>query len=305
MVTCHVLKKFEYCAWGYFIVPVKIRGTKIKISCKSRDIAPLLSADRLSSAYLSVWMGYAIICSGEQFFLARPNREGEPQWYMLSGIGAHPGDRRAFRYSDKAEEGYHIHKEAHSLAEGEVISLKAENGKTLYFVEKAGKKYAVYPTEERIGGSLLPADITVSDGRLLCFSAGGEIFLFNNDIQELSYSTQEYYSFDGHAPVYLIRTHFDRAGLPVSEKSSEGESLYLKIKSTETIPLTVTVSTDKGRSSFHKLITRPSEHNACRILKIPERAHGWIEKQIEIRADEYASPFALCSMAYKYQVNKN
>ena len=29
------------------------------------------------------------------------------------------------------------------------------------------------------------------------------------------------------------------------------------------------------------------------------------EKQIEIRADEYASPFALCSMAYKYQVNKN
>ena len=274
----------------------------------SEDILPHLCSESIAGAHLSVWQGYALICCGERILLCHRKRgESDCDWYILSGIGGHSGDRRVFRYSSEAEDGYSIHQKPDTRAEGEAISLKTEEGKTVYFVEEKGKKYAVYPTEERYGGSLLPAEITVSDGQLLAFSAEGGIYLFNNGGQGdgLSEHSKSYYSFDGHAPVYLIRTEYDSIGLPVGEKSSEGESLYLKIKAPRAIPLTVTVSTDKGVASIQRLTALPSEHNGCRILKVSERAHGWIEKQIEIEVSEYGSPFTLCSMAYKYRGNNN
>ena len=104
--------------------------------------------------------------------------------------------------------------------------------------------------------------------------------------------------------VSFTKTSNDRAGLPVSEKSSDGESLYLKLKAKFPLPLNLTVNTDKGMASRHSLTVSASTDRDSRIINLAERTHGWIEKQIEIKVDEYASPLTLCSLAYKYQISK-
>ena len=195
--------------------------------------------------------------------------------------------------------------------------VKDEKGKLIYYVEIGGKKYSVYPTSERCGGDFSPAETVVSDGKLLCFSTREGIFLFNNDMRGADVGDGEgmlhphFYSFDGHAPSYIIATAYDSVGLPVTEKTSVGESLYLKLKGPGKRSLTVTVMTDRGPASKQSLSALP---HSCReyggkerasIIGIQERAHRWIEKQIIIEGGEFASPFGICSMAFKYQPKEN
>jgi hypothetical protein len=215
--------------------------------------------------------------------------------------------------------------------ESEVISLRLEGGKNIFYAEEDGKKYSVYPTEERFGGNLMPAEILISDGELLCFASCGEIFLFNNDMRgvapeeiksEKNFDEKEYerlygnkihpgfYSFMGHAPSYVIATAYDSCGLLATENSSSGESLCLKLKIPKKTSLTVSVITNKGIATKQTLTAVPCcEKNegyekGIGIIGLTERAHGWLEKQIIIEGNEFSSPFGLCALAFKYQLKE-
>ena len=114
-----------------------------------------------------------------------------------------------------------------------------------------------------------------------------------------------FYSFDGHRAEYLIVTEFDDADLPFTEKSSVGESLRLKIITEQPLSLSVRVITDRGEAS-RQTISLPSYIMGDfgpipTVIGVSERAHGWLQKQIVIKADEFSSPLALCSIAFKFQ----
>ena len=111
----------------------------------------------------------------------------------------------------------------------------------------------------------------------------------------------DYHSFDNHAPRDVIATDYDDLGVPMCEKSADGDSLFLKIKSRGDIPLTVRVNTEKGEVARQNITALPSTHNQSGIVKMAERARGFTEKQIVIESSEYSSPFSLCSMAVKFQ----
>lgn len=302
---------------------------KTGLSHRSAEIEPMLTREDIYTAKLCLWKGYAVIGCGERIYLGdRRGSDKEYGWYFLAGIGSHSGDRRVYRYSDTAPEGYFAHRSAHAPAESEVISLTREDGEAIFYTEEGGKKYSVYPTDERWGGNLLPAENLLSDGELLCFTTDEGIFLFNSDMRGTpperlrssdDFNEKEYerlygrvihpdfYSFDGHAPSYIIATEYDDCGLPLTEKTSVGRSLFLRVKAPRGTPLTVSVLTDGKTASIQRLIAPPHNDRQYEwecptgLISLTERANGWVEKQIVIESREFASPFGLCSLAFKYQ----
>ena len=313
---------------GLFAIESPIKE-EARLVCRSREIEPMLLREDIPSAKLGFWRGYAVIGCGKSIYLGDTrSADRNYDWYFITDVGAYCGDKRVYRYSPSADEGCLAHKLTHGIAEGEIISRMLETGSTIYYTEENGKKYSVYPTDERMGGSLIPAENLLSDGELLCFSADGSILIFNNDMRGVAgdeivnlpwYDPEEYeklygnkirpelYSFDGHAPHYVISTAYDCCGLPINEKTSIGESLFLKIKSPVKAALTVVVNTDKGKTTRQTVTALPHfsdgygyKNQTC-IVRATERAHGWLEKQIILEGNEFCSPFGLCSIAFKYQ----
>lgn len=269
----------------------------------SDDIEPQLSEEDIHSASLTVWGGYVAIGCGRRIYLLDRRNGG---WYFLSDVGSYKGDRRVFRYSKEAEEGYSAHKHTHGKAEGQVISLTLEDGKVIYYTEELGRKYSVYPTDEREGGDFSPAEKLFSDRKLLCFTTPDGLFIFNSDLPPWA---EGKYSFDGHAAEYAVVTNPDDCGLPMTEKASVGESLMLKIKTARRTPLTVSILTDGESESRQRIAIPPSEKGSAytggfQRITVAERIHGWTEKQIVIEGKEFDSPIALSSLVFKYLITE-
>ena len=270
-----------------------------KLTKRSEAIEPLLIKEDLSSATLTCWRSYVAIGVENHIYLLDRRGGG---WYLLADIGSHIDDRRVFRYSPEAEEGYLAHKHTHEKAEREVISLASEDDKILYYTEEMGNKYSVYPTSEREGGELCSIRSLFSEGNLLCFKTSTDLLIFNSDMED---STPGKYSFECHAAKYLIVTEADNCGLPMTEKTSVGESLNLKIRAEKKTVIGVSILKDGCTASCQRIVIPKSENEAIfiknqRNVRVAERIQGWISKQIVIEGTAFDSPIALSSISFKY-----
>ena len=117
---------------------------------------------------------------------------------------------------------------------------------------------------------------------------------------------KSFYSFDHHTPKYLIATCYDDCGNPFNKKSAIGQSLRLKIRAGGQGSLRVKINTDSERNLIHTIRLFPSEgidtcyEASVSSISIAEKAHLFGEKQVVIEAENYCSPIAFHSLAFRY-----
>ena len=200
-----------------------------------------------------------------------------------------------------------------------------------------GKKYSVYRTGERVGGVFSPATVALGVGELLFFGTeSGALMLFNNDMrgvppEEISsaydFDKEEYkrtmgarihpyfYSFDGHAVRYAIQTPYDDCGIPHLTKSTVKHSLVMRCKSASSATVRCEVGTESsnyseltsfpgGKLSFAEMDLGALSLSTAdyHTLPIAEKEKRWVQKQITVYSEGYASPIAVSAIAYRYTV---
>ena len=304
------------------------------IITRSSNVNPRLLSEDLSTASLAVWRGYLCVSVGGNIDLADSRQtfggEGgtEYEWYILTGIGSYRGDERVYRYSPFGENGLSVHKNTDGRVDATVLSSSAD-GKTLYYTEEDGVRYAVYPTEEMMGGEFSAARYLVSVSDRLIFGTGtGVISIFNDDMRgELPPGREGdepipkgslhpyFYSFDRHAPRYAVMSARDNCGMPHLAKDTVKHSLTMKLRAIGKGSFRCEVFSDgkgylelcrfpSGDLGFSGLDFSNMTLQTEEVYTVPlaERAKRWVEKQIALYTDEYESPFGIYSIAYRFKV---
>lgn len=260
----------------------------------------------------------------------------EYEWYFLSDIGTYKNDRRVYRYASTEREGFTPHKLPSAVAEGEIFS-ELIGTDTVYYVKDGSVRYEVLPTEEFTGGEFSPAvELLGIYGYLIFGTRSGDVCVFNNDKRGVpperiaslpDFDAEEYsakmsrrihtdfYSFAGHAPRYALKTAFDNCSIAHLTKSTVKGSLTLKCRAFTKSRLVCEVGTDisgyKETTSFpgtdfdfSSLDFSFFSSNTSQSFSVPiaEREKGWIEKQITLYSDEFASPFGIYSINYRFTV---
>ncbi len=265
-------------------------------------------------------------------------KEGTPEyeWYFLSGIGGYKNDKTVYKYASYANDGFFVHEKCDEIANGEIMSVY-DGEKYIYYVFENDKNYEVYPTEEKQGGEFSPASQILSLGNLLFFSdTKGGLYVFNNDKRGIAPpSTSDlsgfdiedykntfarrihpyYYSFNSHAPRYAIKTAKDNCGIPHLLKNTVKKSLVLKCRVVASGNLCCEVGTEND--GYFEICTFPNRDlvfadmdfssfclstNDIYTVPIAEKAKGWIEKQITLYSEKFASPFGIYTIAYRFFV---
>lgn len=318
---------------------------KLQVRCRSRKINPRLICESAQDIKLAEWRGYLVVSVGSRMYLGDSRAKFdsgdsfEYEWYYLNGIGSHKGGDRVFRYLDAFRDGYTVHEAIDQPTSFPIHSATTDYIDYYYFAydKDSGKKYPVYPTEERTGGRFYEASAILTLGELLYFgTTSGEFCVFNNDkrgvappqIQNLSdFDEEEYkakfkrrihsdfYSFDNRPVRYVASTTLDDCGHPHLKKSSVRNSLVIKCKNFEESKIKVSVSTDTSAPkslaefsgsafSFNDLNFLPfsPETSAYSIIALPEAERGWIEKRITVSSDSFGSPLGIYSIAYRYKI---
>ncbi len=262
----------------------------------------------------------------------------EYEWYYLKGIGTYKNDSRVYRYSSTAHEGFLTHPNISEAANGTVYSTVTEGGETVYYVSpEADLRYEVTPTEEFSGGDFSPAcELLSIYGYLIFGTQSGDVCVFNNDkrgvppkrLEALAdFDAEEYrekmgrrihtdfYSFANHAPRYALITANDNCGLPHLTKNTVKNSLTVKCRAFSSSKLICEVGTDRsgyrettsfpgGELDFTALDFGTLSANTSSSFTVPigEHEKGWVEKQLAFYSDEYASPFGIYSITYRFTV---
>lgn len=288
--------------------------------------------------YLVLLAGENIYLADSRSTFTHPTGGVEYEWYYLSGIGTYKNDSAVYRYSSTSHEGFLTHPSIAERAEGVVYSTETEGGERVYYVSDDGEtRYEVTPTEELSGGDFSPAcELFSIYGYLFFGTESGDVCVFNNDkrgvppkrISELAdFDADEYqkrmgrrihtdfYSFANHAPRYALITANDNCGLPHLTKSTVKDSLTLKCRAFESKKIICEVGTDRsgyresasfpgGELDFTALDFSTLSANTSSSFTVPigERERGWIEKQIALYSDEYASPIGIYSITYRFTV---
>lgn len=304
--------------------------------CLSEEITPKFLRGDTKDVSLICWRGYLALCRNGEIFLADPRAKCDGSdsfdWYYLRSIGTYSGDMAVYCYSPTADDGFAVHPSPDKKAEGLVMSLKNAEGKTVYYTEGDGVRYALYPTYEREGGVFSPADKFASDGELLYFATGsGDLCVFNSDMrgtppkyleESAGFDPSEYkrlygdeihphfYSFASHRAEYRLKTPDDCIGMPSERKNTRKGSLSVECRCFSRSSMEISVICD-GREIMKKslLPTRLdfseidfenlSAPGADRVkFSIPEHQNGWINKQISIYGGEFCSPIGIYSLFY-------
>ena len=305
--------------------------------CVSDEINPRLLRGEAEEISLSPWRGYLALCKNGEIFLADPrNRRGSDEgfdWYYLCSIGTHSGDSAVYCYSPVAEDGFAVHQSPDKMTEGIVMSLKNADGKTIYYTECDGVKYALYPTPERRGGIFSPATKFASDGELLYLATqSGDLCIFNSDMRGVppkhlreseGFDPIEYerlygneihpffYSFASHRAEYKLKTPADCIDMPSERKNTQRGSLTLDCRCFGRSSMEISVICD-GREILHKRLL-PTRLDFWEIdfdnlgspcaervkFSIPEHQNGWVNKQISIYGGEFCSPIGIYSLFYR------
>ncbi|MBE6536722.1 MAG: leucine-rich repeat domain-containing protein [Ruminococcaceae bacterium] len=311
---------------------IATRSNKVNKRLLSEDLSAIKLA--VWKGYLVVLAGDRIYLADSRATFSGAGGETEYEWFYLSGIGSYKNDKRVYRYSPTAHKGLLTHEKTDEPTEETVYSTTVNGERILYTIE-GGKEYEVYVTEERRGGDFSPPTHILSINDLLIFGTGdGQVFVFNTDKRgiappdvaaEAEFDEEEYknawgksihpsyYSFAGHAIRYAIQTKRDDCSIPHLVKDTVKNSLIIKCKSIAGGKIICEVGTDNG--GYRELTRFPSRDlffsdidfssfslsaDGVYTLPIHEREKGWVEKQITLYSDEFASPFAICVIAYRF-----
>ncbi len=315
---------------------VVCRSNNIGSSLLAEDLSRASLSDWLG--YLAVGVNGRIFLADSRSGFIGKNGEREYEWFTIEGVGGYTDDETVYRYASEAY-GDHEIKAGHE-SEAVAISVSSitdEDGVIHYYTEEDGSCYAVIRTEEKQGGTFCPATVFASHGRLLFFATElGHIGIFNNDkrgvppeyiSEDEDYDADGYtaamnrrihpyfYSFARHAIPCEIRTALDDCGIPHLTKSTVKKSLTVKAKSTASDGITAYVRTDRNDPTL--IASFPSdamdftdfsfEVSPWRVSPyvtsaLPEGAKRWVEKQIILKSEKYASPIWIYSIAYRYTV---
>ena len=289
--------------------------------------------------YLAVGVNGKVFLADSRSLFVHTSGSREYDWFYLSDIGAYNDDKTVYRYSADDHPSAPAHPTmAGEKADGSTVySAKDENGEMFYYSVEDNERYHVFPTAERDGGTFYPATLFISHERLLFFATDdGHICVFNNDLKGIApdeikassdYDEQTYastmgdrihplfYSFAGHAPRYSAMTTLDDCGIPHLTKSTVKKSLVIKAKSEVPDSIICEVKTDgndavtvakfpAGETGFDEFDFSLSPWYKSRYVStaLPENEKRWIEKQIAITSDSFASPISLYSIAYRYTI---
>ena len=316
------------------------------IVCRSHNVNHYLLKEDLSKAYMCEWLGYLVLGVNGKIFLAdsrslftHPSGSREYEWFLLDGIGAYKGDSTVYRYSSDAYGDAVVHPTlvGEAAATDSVYSVKDENGVTYYYTKSGSAKYRVVPTEELSGGTFFPATVFISHEKLLFFATDdGHVCIFNNDMYGVApdsiknasgYDEDEYqkrmgnalhplfYSFAGHAPIYVVKTALDDCGVPHLTKNTVKKSLVIKAKSPSSNAIRCEAKADErdpvyigsfpaSGSSFDDFdFSTPLWYTGrYASVALAEKEKRWIEKQIILTADGFASPISIYSISYRYTI---
>ncbi len=315
------------------------------ISVRSHNINSRLLAESLAETSMTRWCGYLVLAVNGHIYLAdsrdtflHSTGSTEYEWYYLDGIGSRHGDEEVFRYAGAAEPGYSVHPAVDSPVEGRFIySDVLPDGKTVLYSWENGVKYRIYGVGEKRGGQFYPAVCVYStlDDLLFFGTASGALCVFNNDrrgapplwssnpteSEKLEYKRllgrrlhSSYYSFNGHAPRYVLSTVSDNGGFPNLEKSTLKDSVVAKLRlmgsgrivceaeteekcSSEEVSLP-SCGIDFGDIDFTSLSFADSEELT---VSFKEREKNWIEKRLSFRADSHGAPFGIYSITYRFK----
>jgi hypothetical protein len=301
----------------------------------SENVNARLLARDLSKISVAEWCGYLVLCSDGEMFLADSRDMGGSQgsggyeWYYLNGIGTYSSDHRVYKYASVASAGLSVHQNADEAVPDykSVMSRSTDDGKTVYYTVEDNVSYAVYPTAEYAGGDFSGASVILGYGKLLFFfTDSGDMCIFNNDMRGRVPSGEEnsdnpneihplYYSFAGHAPRYVLQTAKDDCDVPYLTKKSVRDSLVIKLKCPVKSSVICKVGTDIGgysekalvpasRFSFETLDFSSMAFLTSESSTVPisEAERGWINKQITLCAEEFASPIGVYSINYRYKI---
>ena len=312
--------------------------------CRSEGIASLFPIDP-ASARLAVWDGYlAVFLPGGEVLLGdgRQRREQPSEgtgfeWWRLSGIGGHTGERTVYRFSSALPSGASVLGIA--LAPPEMQDTEAEGT----VVDEAGilsvtvgtARYAVYGGREKAGGTLAPPCAVTARGEALFFGTGtGGLYRFNTDkrgvppTSELSGMTAdgiaryrrehpgeiapEWYEFAGHPIPVSLQTASDDGGLPVSRKNTLAGSAFLDLDRLPRSAFRLTVQTDgktpaetfsvnANGADFTALDFSAFSFSPCGegTASFREKSRLWHRKRYLIRSEAFHAPLSVRAILYR------
>ncbi len=268
---------------------------------------------------------------------SHPSGTYEYEWYYLSGVGTYTDAHRVYRYMPSPKPPYLASLRPDEVVTAEIYSEIGSDGKMHYFVREGDKKYEAYPTEEMRGGVFHGAKTVFSTRNLLFFATDtGDICVFNNDKRgepplganiESDAELEEYrdylgrrlhrsyYAFATHAPRYAMYTGRDNCDIPHLSKDDVRGSLSVKCRVANSTHATLEIGTDRegfrapldmcgGTLDFSDLDFSSFALSAeeYQTFAIGGRVKNFVEKQIGIFTDTFASPLSVATIAYRYTV---
>lgn len=316
---------------------VAIRSHNVNYFLLKEDLSKAQLCEWLG--YLVLGVNGKIFLADSRAMFAHTAGSWEYEWFLLTDIGAYNGDKPVYVYSpDPIHDAVAHPSKTFQVANGEsVYSVTPEDGNTYYYVSEGDIKYRVVPTEEKHGGAFYPATVFLCHDKLLMFATDdGHLCVFNNDMRGVApksvkespdYDEDEYiasmgdkihplfYSFVGHAPKYVLKTSLDDCGIPhltkntvkksliVKAKSYEPDSILCEVKSDGNDPVEVALfpAGEKGFDDFDFTFS-PWYKNRYVSTALPENEKRWVEKQIILSSDKFASPISIYSITYRYTI---
>ena len=312
------------------------------IACRSHNVNAQLLCESLSEASLVEWCGYLAVGVNGKIYLAdsrdvftHPSGFKEYEWYLMKDIGTWIGENTVYRFAHTPREGYLLHSEPDSAAEKGIYSVTTAEGK-IYYTFINSKKYEVYPTEEKKGGTFNPLVALCSfDGDALFFGTqNGDLCKFNNDkrgvapdfIREAAdFNEEEYkkcfgrrihpyfYSFGGHPMTCGVRTAPSDCGRPDLTKNTAKHSLTLKCRLSGNGKIRCEVRTDRSGYTEHcafpngstdfsdfSFLSLSFETEDSISIPVKEKEKNWIDKEIAVYSNDFCTPIGIYSLSYRY-----
>ena len=315
------------------------------VAVRSHNVNARLLSENLTKISLTEWCGYLVVMAEGNIYLADSrqtftNKSGstEYEWYYLTGIGTYLGEKKVFRYSPTASDGYTAHQNADDIIPGDVYMDVLDGGKTVYYTRENGMKYEAYTLGEAAGGDFSPSScVCGAKGGLLLFGTeSGDVCVFNNDKRgepppwiksAQDYDGKEYkrtfgerihpyyYSFASHAPRYALTTPKDNGGFSNLTKNTVKNTLAIKAKNFGCGGFTFEVYNDKN--GYREVARLPASsidfaeidfsslsffNTESLTVPLKEKEKGWIEKEINLYSDGFSSPFGIYSITFRFSI---
>lgn len=316
---------------------IACRSHNVNYALLKEDLARVNLCEWLG--YLVVGVNGKVFLADSRAMFKHSTGNYEYEWFTLDEIGGYTGDKRVYRYSANAylDTVPHPYLVGYVAANSQVYSKVDSSGNIYYYVPKGSTKYSIEATDERNSGTFWPATVFTSYEKLLFFGTNdGHLCVFNNDKRGIApysitnsddYDEDEYkinmagrlhplhYSFAGHTPTYIIKTSLDDCGVPHLTKNTVKKSLVIKAKSYRPDIISCEVQSDTRDPVYIGCLPTASESfddfdfmvmpwYASRYASVTlyENEKRWIEKQITMVSQTFASPIFIYSINYRYTI---